>query len=423
MKAVITNAVPLNTGDAAILRATVAILRRAFADLGVVVYGEQPETASALYPEMAFRRSLYAQLDEWAGGRRRKLAALALLFVAWASRFEFGRRRLLPMLPPRLRASLEEYRTADVVVSSGGTYLVPHYRLMPKLFDFLVTLALGRPLVLFTQSLGPFGGLGRRWILRLILSRATLILVRDERSAGHLRGLGVPSDRVRVCADAAFALSNRATAAPRRAPASNGLRIAVSVRDWPHFTNLRSQQGMAQFADAMVALVQMLVEKFGADVTFLSTCQGIPEYWTDDSRLARAIEERLTGAARSRVRVDARFHAPEALRDRYAGYDVVIATRMHAAILALCAGTPVMPLAYEFKTAELFGRLGFAGMVPSIEGVDGATLCSAFRQVLLRWQVCGDEIWAKVAAEERASLAASEHVRAALAPASIPAPA
>lgn len=411
MKAVITNAVPLNTGDAAILRATVAILRNAFPGIEVAVYGEQTETAATLYPETEFRRSLYGQLDDWAQGRRRKLAAAALLFVAWASRFAFGA-RLAAMLPPSLRASLDEYRSADLVVSSGGTYLVPHYRLMPKLFDFLVTLALGRPLVLFTQSLGPFNGFWRRMLLRPILSRATLILVRDDRSRGHLRGLGVPAERIRVCADAAFALSRRG---PRQAPASNGLRIAVSVRDWPHFTNLRSQQGMAQFADAMVALVQMLVDKFGADVTFLSTCQGIPEYWTDDSRLARAIEERLTGVARSRVRVDARFHTPEALRDRYAGFDVVIATRMHAAILALCAGTPVMPLAYEFKTAELFGRLGFAGMVPSIEGVDGGTLCSTFRQVLLRWQVCGEEIWAKVAAEEHTALAAAQHVRTALA--------
>src|SRR3546814_9397157 len=122
----------------------------------------------------------------------------------------------------------------------------------------------------------------------------------------------------------------------------------------------------------------------------------------------------MTGIARSRVRVDDRFHTPEALRDRYAGYDMVVATRMHAAILALCAGTPVMPLAYEFKTAELFGRLGFAGKVPSIEGIDGATLCAAFRQALLHWQVCGDEIWGKVAAEEKAALSAAEHVRAAL---------
>ena len=414
MKAVITNAVPLNTGDAAILRATIEILRGAYRDLEVTVYGEQPEVAARLYPDLAFRPSLYGQLADWSGGRGRKLAAIALLAIAWASRFGFGR-RLSRWLPEGLRASLEEYRSADMVVSSGGTYLVPHYRLAPKLFDFAIAIALRRPLILFTQSLGPFVGTRQRWLLRRLLSRATLILVRDERSLGHLRSLGVPADRIRVCADAAFALAAGPAEGRRRPPASNGLRIAVSVRDWPHFANVRSRQGMAQFADAMVVLVQMLVEKFGADVTFLSTCQGIEEYWTDDSRLARAIEERLSGAARSRVRVDPRFHTPEALRNRYAEFDVVVATRMHAAILALCAGTPVMPLAYEFKTAELFGRLGFGGMVPSIESVDGATLCATFRQVLLRWQVCGDEIWAKVGGEERASRSAGEHVRAALA--------
>src|SRR3546814_15883869 len=87
---------------------------------------------------------------------------------------------------------------------------------------------------------------------------------------------------------------------------------------------------------------------------------------------------------------------------------------MHGAIRGLCAGTPVMPLADECKTAELFGRLGFAGKVPSIEGIDGATLCAAFRQALLHWQVCGEEIWSKVAAEEKAALSAAEHVPAAL---------
>src|SRR3546814_20156503 len=113
MRAVITNAVPLNTGDAAILRATVAILRRAFPDLEVAVYGEQTETAATLYPEMGFRRSLYRQLDDWSRGRRRKLAALVLLLVAWASRSGLGR-RLLPLLSPEPPARLRADRSADL---------------------------------------------------------------------------------------------------------------------------------------------------------------------------------------------------------------------------------------------------------------------------------------------------------------------
>ncbi len=41
-----------------------------------------------------------------------------------------------------------------------------------------------------------------------------------------------------------------------------------------------------------------------------------------------------------------------------------------AAILALNAGTPVLPIAYEFKTEELFDRLGGASWVTRIEDMD-----------------------------------------------------
>ncbi len=50
---------------------------------------------------------------------------------------------------------------------------------------------------------------------------------------------------------------------------------------------------------------------------------------------------------------------------------------MHAGILALIAGTPVLPIAYEFKTHELFARLGMAEWVQDIESVTGASLRSA----------------------------------------------
>jgi colanic acid/amylovoran biosynthesis protein len=43
---------------------------------------------------------------------------------------------------------------------------------------------------------------------------------------------------------------------------------------------------------------------------------------------------------------------------------------MHMAILALSAGVPVVPIAYEFKTSELFERLGMGHWVTAIGDVD-----------------------------------------------------
>src|SRR3546814_19150229 len=120
-------------------------MRRDLPDLEVGVDGEKTETAATLYPEMGFRRSLYRQLDDWSRCRRRKLAALALLLVAWASRLGNGP-RLLPLLSPDLQASMEEYRSADMEVSSGGASPLPHHRRLPQLLDLLDVLAPEPPL-------------------------------------------------------------------------------------------------------------------------------------------------------------------------------------------------------------------------------------------------------------------------------------
>jgi colanic acid/amylovoran biosynthesis protein len=411
MKIVITNAVPLNAGDAAILRATIAILRQDSEDHDILVYGEQVEIAERFYPDLSFRRSLHGQLAQWAGtGLRAKFAAAMLMAIAFVARVTPGR-WLAHLLPAPLRRSLEDYRTADAVISSGGTYLVPHYQMAPKLLDFLVTIALGRPLILFTQSLGPFESARRPWLVRWVLSRARLILLRDARSLQHLEALGVPTTQTRICADAAFALMERRSRSPL--PNENP-RVAISVREWPHFTNGNATQGMNRFIAAMAELVRMLVEERHAEVTFLSTCQGIGEYWTDDSRIAREIWSGLPEHLRTRVAVDEQFHTPEALRDRFRAFDLVVATRMHAAILALDAGTAVMPLAYEFKTSELFDRLGLGDLVLSIETADGPALHAAFQRAVERWSRSSEEIWARVAAEHRSAFEAGIHVRAAL---------
>jgi colanic acid/amylovoran biosynthesis protein len=77
---------------------------------------------------------------------------------------------------------------------------------------------------------------------------------------------------------------------------------------------------------------------------------------------------------RDHVRLDDTFHPPRELLARLREFDIVIATRMHMAILALCAGVPVVPIAYEFKTSELFRALGLDQWVHDIETVRGEAL-------------------------------------------------
>jgi colanic acid/amylovoran biosynthesis protein len=403
MNIVISNTAALNGGDAAILHATIGVLRKTFGEaIEVTAADMQAEAAARYHPDVRFCPSLYGAVTAWAGAGARRKAALLLVLAAALGRGALGR-RARRLLPDPVRRPLDAYARADVVVSAGGTYLVPHYHLAPKLYDFLVTLALGRPLVLFTQSLGPFDGLRQRRLLRFALRRARLILVRDERSVGHLRALGIAAN-VRVAADAAFALARDPPAARRPDRLKHAPNVAISVRDWPHFGR-GAAAGMDGYCAAMATFAAELARWRGAQVTFVSTCQGIPEYWTDDSAVAERIAALVPADVRGRIRVDREFRTPARLIERFAGFDAVVATRMHAAILALCAGTPVLAVAYEFKTRQLFARLGLDEFTLDVETLTGDRLIDAWERFEAALERIDGVLWPAVAREQRSALA------------------
>jgi len=126
----------------------------------------------------------------------------------------------------------------------------------------------------------------------------------------------------------------------------------------------------SKYRETVAAMVEYLVRTENAEVTFISTCQGAPEYRYDDSAVASEIAETLPEDVRSKVMVDNEFHAPERLKEILGKFDLVIATRMHMAILSMCAGTPVLPIAYEFKTKELFDGLELGEWVLDIDTLE-----------------------------------------------------
>lgn len=363
------------------------ILRRAHGhDSEFTVYANDADVLSRRYPDIRWRLPPAATSRSWRNPYLR-----GALHRTAAARFRIAARHrqgaLAPvasrLLGPDERSCLESFATADVVISSGGTYLVEHYPLARALFSCELALMLGRPLVLFTQSLGPFTRPRNRRRLRTILEHAALVLLRDDASRAHCEELGIRTDRVHVSADAAFALREPPRQPnPPRAPGLRELRVAISVREWSHFRATPCSDGMTRYRDAMRAAVSHLVERHGAVVTFLSTCQGTPEYWADDSRLAAQIVEDLPHHVRQRVCVDREFHTPADLVERISSFDLVVATRMHMAILGLVACVPVCAIAYEFKTRELFERLRLAAWLQDIETITGASAASMLDDII-----------------------------------------
>ncbi|HHH31663.1 MAG TPA: hypothetical protein ENK57_25400 [Polyangiaceae bacterium] len=404
MNIVITNTVTLNGGDAAILEALMVIVRRRFPQARFTIFDSQPGIA-ARYHGHDFRQLMHQGLPNKRreAHERRLLAAASLWRRSPAARL---------LCRGDEASSLATYAAADRVISTGGTYLVEAYDLTHRLFELEICERLGQPVTFFTQSLGPFHDPRNRQALRRAFGHSPLVLLRDERSRRHLLELGVDPTKLHVVADVVFGVAEPdVLEAARERPIPDGgpRRVAISVREWKHFESVSAEEGMARYEAAIAALATRLAAG-GTEVVFLSTCQGIAEYWTDDSALAVRIRERLSAETRRHVHVDRRFRRPQDLIAELGTFDLVVATRMHMAIMALVAGTAVLPIAYEFKTEELFERLGHPEWVLAMGRCTPDALAARYDEVVAelgRVEVTR-ALFEKVGAERSRALRASD---------------
>lgn len=393
MHVIIENTVALNTGDAAILVAIIDIVRETFgAQTRISVFDSAPELAAAHYPDIEFHALTWNYLSGNVRlfGRERKTAVRRLVSLLQRTAFRraidarVAGRRIEPSLFLERGAveNIERYAAADLVISTGGTYLVEHYKLRDRFEELQKDIRLRKPLVLFTQSLGPFEKPRNRETMKAIADAALLVLLRDEKSAAHLRDIGVTHERQQVVCDSVFALARKdwLQAPPPRTGGSR-LRVAVSVRRWTHYEGRDREAGTQSYEGAVADAVTALVREKNAEVVFVSTCQGIPEYLYDDSEIAVRIRERLPADVQAATSVDRGFHSPHALMELLRGFDFAISTRMHMAILGLCVGLPVLPIAYEFKTTELYKAMGQGEWVTDISAIEP----ESFRALALRF--------------------------------------
>ena len=348
MNVLITNSVPLNGGDEALLRALVGTIARAVPGARFTVLTSATRTARIVLPDLRFdddlehatpeiARRLLAGVSGSAGSPARRVAASAVrrfLEIVDGGR---GRQRILAL-----------YRDADVVFSAPGGYLHDHYPVSARLRGLETAVEMGKPVLLVGHSLGPFWKPASIDRARSVLNRVTRIVVRERYSLEHLRTCGVRQDHVSVAADVAFAWADLAPDLLLRR-AHPARRIGLCFRRWPLRDRISARQTRAKAA----ALCRWLLRDPTVELVFTSTCQGIRGY-VDDSVLAREIAADLPPDLRRRCIVDRDRRSTREMIGFLSRLDACISMRMHVCILAMLGGTPAMALDYEQKSVGLY---------------------------------------------------------------------
>lgn len=353
MKVLMVHSVPLNGGDEALLRATVEFLRVRWTGMEIAVSCREVEKCRKRLPDL----DLFPDLECASGteegvfrgaveGTRRVLRALGVRetmfrWLDWMTATEEQKRIL------RL------YGESDLILSSPGGFFHDHYPVEGRLRGLEAALDMGKPVILFAQSIGPFWKKRSRKRVTEVFNRVSRICVRDSLSREHLLDLGVDDSRIRTTADAAFLWRQ---IAPEMFRARSGPvdRIAMSFRIWPH----GDATVVVETVKKAVLLCRHLLSDAERSLLFLSTCQGIPGY-VDDSEVALRIVEKLPEGLQTRCRVDRERYSPRDLIRLLGSCDAFIGMRLHGCLLAMLGGTPAMGIGYESKTSEIFRQLGF----------------------------------------------------------------
>jgi colanic acid/amylovoran biosynthesis protein len=294
---------------------------------------------------------------------------------------------------------LRAIRSADFVVSCGGGPFYSNRRSLPGLtfrqnvLHIRLAQALGKPVLFFPQSFGPFGSpAARRAVGRMLAHpRTAAILVRDPLSLGAVSRLVPASARAKIepCPDLAFWLSPQSEPGAIGLPALPRPWLFLTVRDWdfPEAGSLAERKEMRRrYLHAVHrAALRFSIERAGS-VFIIPHTRG-PGDFEDD----RIVSRQLHALLRADVPTErlALLDLPDAaspadLIALYAQADLLLATRTHAAIFGLLSGRPVVSIHYQPKGLGIMASVGLADRSLPIAGVDGASLRRAMEAAIGR---------------------------------------
>lgn len=362
-----------NRGCEAIVRSTVAALRRTYGDVKALVPSDDSEGDSAQWPEAAscgvefVKAYLPPHLRYWVHSQRLPISVLKR--AGWPFPF-----------PRWLR---DQIASVDVVLSVGGDNYSLDYRL-PSLLMGMDKLAMdmGKPLFLWGASVGPFER-EPHFVpaIREHLARMDQIMVRESVSHDYLtQTLGLSN--VTQMVDPAFTLAKQQVDCSTFWPEDHGNGV-IGLNVSPLIERYK-QPGQDLVAE-VAGFVRHAVTEQGYRVLLVPhviPLDGRPK--NSDAHYLAQILSACGDLGRQVTMMPLNFNASQ-IKYVISRMRFFIGARTHATIAALSSGVPTISIAYSVKARGINRDLfGDEWMVIPTPDVSRVSLLSTFDELVRR---------------------------------------
>lgn len=351
-----------NLGVPSLLISTCKVLRTSIPDSEFKLFSSRPEKDS----EQATRYGV-----EVVEGTRRQFGVAFLRCLLWAGLKRFGLN--VPfLLNDKI---LEEYRNADVIIDTLGISFTDFFSSLTGYLTqsmwLLVGILLKKPVVKFTQDMGPFENKVNKYLAKLCLNRLSFILVRGEITKKHLEKLGI-NRPIYVQPDTSFVLD------PASIEKVNKIVKQEKLDKKPLIGIVASRQVDQRISDGdiksqnryttiIAQIADHVIEKLNALIVFIPNEIAQQKGGYDDIYTAEKAYELIKN--KSEVRLITTEHQAQELKGLIGKCDLLITSRYHSTVAALSTCVPCLVIGWGFKYDQVMEIMGQKEFVCNFETI------------------------------------------------------
>jgi len=366
-----------NRGVSAMAAVTTRILKDNFPDSKIVIWHTFPESSTRSSPTTD-ENCVDVIIDKDPYKYILKLPFRLLVCILWATFSKFGVNFKF-FISDRI---LREYANADMIISLNfGDVFTDNYgpiRSFSMIFQNLISVFSGKPVIFFPQTIGPFNTKITKTLAKYILNRSHLIMAREIFTEKYLIDLGVDKNLIRFVPDTAFLLE-----------ASNNTKVN-SILEKEGFGNYSKDQvviGMSlnpsvpsfsgahgkkeEYEYILCKVVDYLIDKLNAIVIFVPN---VTHNGVDTRSFGNSIRENILQKDRV-ISINGEYTAEE-LKGIIGRCDLFIATLTHTFIAAVSMNVPAIAIAYGAKTLGIMRLVGVEKYIINFNDLDLNTMIS-----------------------------------------------
>ena len=236
--------------------------------------------------------------------------------------------------------------------------------LISRTWQVLMAKSLGKTVVMFPNSVGPFRTMIGRFLTRLALNSCDFVLIRESVSYDIVRSLRVRSN-ILLTADTALLFKSKIVS-----PQNNSSSLKIGVCPGVYGNSL-SEKDVNRYVLAHSRALDKYIEKHKVKVFFLP--HFVIGFAHDDLQICRRIVSKMRHRDEIEIVYVPSVEEFKAILD---GMYIVISSKMHPAVLAASGFIPIVCVVYDHKQTGFFSRLNMTDCILDVGKVSEETLSS-----------------------------------------------